>query len=191
MPRDDLCHLVAVSGEHSAQVGRHGKVPGLAVPARHGLVGHLAQHLLGEAEIPALGRKPVGADRQHLAAQKFSEPGSDRRLVLSRHGHERFGSESRAQNSCLGHHRAQIGVQGIQPGCQKSAQPVGHRQRTDVADECVHAVAGHDDVAVNQGANGLDGEQGYALGLMSDGGSGDLRHAWHEGIDQGVHGRLV
>ena len=70
-------------------------------------------------------------------------------------------------------------------------QAVRDCQRADLADEAVNAVAGHDDVAVDERANGLDGEQRNPLCLRRDRRAGFGRHVGNKRIDQLIHGGRV
>ena len=93
VPRDHLGHLVPVGREGGPEVGGHGEMTGLAIPARHGLIGNLAQQVLGEAEVTALGGQAIGADGEHLAAEQLGQPGPHRLLRLDGHGHQGIGGE--------------------------------------------------------------------------------------------------
>ena len=93
MPGDDISDLFAVAGEDSPQVSGDHEVAGFAVTTRHGVVGDLAQQLLGELIAAPLRRQRVRGHGEHLAAHEVGQRGPDGRFVLARDRDQRLGRE--------------------------------------------------------------------------------------------------
>ncbi len=165
---DDVDHLLAVVGKRPLQVGGDDEVPRLAITSRQGLVGDLPQHLLGEAVRPALRRERVGRHLEHLAAQQIGQDPGDLVGFQSGHGDDRLGREARPEHGGVGEHMTSPGVEHVEAGRQQGVQAVGHLELADVADDPVHALDRLHDVAVDQGADALDGVQRDALGALDD-----------------------
>ena len=187
VPGDDVGDFFPVAGEGLAQVRGDGQVASLAVPAGQGVVGDLAQHVLGELVAAPLGRQRVRGYGQHLAAHQVSQGGARRRLVAAGDRDQRLGGERGTEHSGVGHEPPHTGVQHIQPGGQQRVQAVRHGQLADVADQPVDAFLRLDDVPVDQRPNRFDREQRHALGLAGDLRPGRFRHPRHQRVDQLVH----
>ena len=80
---DHLGDLLAVVGEGLTEVGGDGEVPRLSLAKRKRLVGDLAQQLLGEAVVTALGRERVGGHLENVAAHELVELRPHLRLLAT------------------------------------------------------------------------------------------------------------
>ena len=167
------------------------EVAHLAVAAGQGVVGDLAQHVLGELVAAPLRRQRVGGHGQHLPAHQLSQRGPDGRFVLPGHRDQGLGGEAGAQHRGVGHQPPHTRVERVEAGGQQRVQAVRDGQLPDIADQPVDALDGLDDVAVDQGPHRLHREQRDALRLAGDRRPGRRRHPGHQGIHQLVHRRRI
>ena len=191
VPGDDVGDLLAVTREGGAQMRGHGEMARLAVTPGQGVVGDLAQHVLGKPVAAPLGRQRVGRDAKHLAAQQLGQARPGRRLVQAGHRDQRLGGEGGPQHRGVGGQPPHVRVEGIEPGGQQRVQAVRNGRFANVADEPVHPLDGLHDVPVDQGADGFHGEQRDALCLGGDRRTGGRRHAGHQRVHQRVHQRRI
>ena len=160
--------MVAVSARScaaraGAQVRGDRQMPGLAVPSGQGVVGDLAQQVLGEPVAAPLRGQPVRGHRQHLPAHQLGQRGPDHGLVLPGYRYQCLGREGAAQHRGVSDQPPHPGVQSIQPGRQQGVQAVGHGQLPDVARQPVGAFDRLDDVPVDQRPDRFHREQRESL----------------------------
>ena len=180
-------HLLAVAGERRPQVRGHREMAGLAVTARHRVVGDLAQHVLREPVAAVLGRQRVGRHQQHLAAQQLAEHHRTRRLVETTDRADRLGRERRAEHRRVGDHTPSHHVERVQPGREQRVQTVGHTELTDVADQAIPPLHRPYDITVDQRPDRLHRIQRDALRPAHDQRPIRRRDVRDQRVDQLVH----
>ena len=119
---DDVGDLFAIAGEGGTQVRGHGQVAGLAVAAGQGVVGDLAQHVLGEAVAAPLRGQRVRGHAEHLPAYQVGQRRPHRGPVLPGDRDQRLGREGRAQHCGVGdqppHARVQASSRAASSACR-------------------------------------------------------------------------
>ena len=169
------------------EVARGGQVTLAAVVARQGLVGDLAQQLLGKGELPALGRAGVRAQAQHLATNESPQPLIEPFRGAASHGCERFGGEGLPQHRCALEQPAVVRVERVQPRGDQGAQALGRLQRSQVRGRLVGPVELHQPAVVEQHAHRLHRIERDAPGAIHDPIACGGREPRHQAGQQRIH----
>ena len=139
---DHVCNLFAVARERLTQMGSHGQMAGLAVPAGQRVVGHLTQHLLGELVAAPFRRERIRGDREHLPTNQVVEAGANCGSSWSDTATSASAGKLVPRTAASATCARSRGVESVKAGGEQAVQRFRDNQLTDVADESVNAVDG-------------------------------------------------
>jgi hypothetical protein len=165
-------------------------VPALAFPLGERLVGDVADQVLEEPVLPALGRARVGLHAQHLLTH---QPGQQRLELLggcAGQAGQRADGERLAEHGSVLEEAALFGRDAVQARSDQCMQRLGHLERLDLARGLVDRPLLGKEAPVEEHSHRLDGIQRHALRAREDLRAQPLRQARHETLEQLLHRTL-
>ena len=160
---DHLRHVLVGAVERALEGVDRGEMPRLAVAARERLVRDLAQKLLQEAVLPALGPARIRLERQHLLAHERTEDGLE--LVGAQPGErgDRALGERLAENADVLDELPLLGGEAVEPRGRECMERLRHLERLDLGGRPVDGAVLREEAAIEQHPDRLDGVQRHAL----------------------------
>jgi len=179
---EHLGHLVGV-GEHTLQMSRRGQVARRALAFGERLVGDVANEVLQEAVLTALGRARIGLHPEHFLAHQPGQQRLQLRLGRRRERGKRRQREGLAEHRSVLQQPPLLGQEAIQAGGDQRVQGLGHLERLDLARRRVHGSLLGEQTAIEQHPHRLDRIQRHPLRARQDLVAQPLGQARHQPLE--------